>query len=208
VAVDASTGGVASDKAVGYNPYTRWIATYNGAEANILAIEPKTWGSPASQLADLILAGHPDASGERRVEVDEASRRRVLAWIDLNVPYYGTSASNYPDRLGCRQLLPEGLDDALERVAEKRCVPCHARDAGGKVRIPRRFWLRLTNPQWNGFLLAPLARAAGGTEACGKPVFASVDDPDYQAVLKTFQPLLEMLKETPREDLIAAGGGR
>jgi hypothetical protein len=43
---------------------------------------------------------------------------------------------------------------------------------------------------------------AGGTEACKTVVFASKEDPDYQAILKTFEPLREILVERPRMDMI------
>ena len=112
-----------------------WIPTYNGQEQNILAVEPKTWGSPQSKLAEVILSGH--------------------------------------------------------------------RDEGGK--IPRRVWTRITEPELNPFLLAPLAKAAGGSGQCGKPVFADKNDPDYRAILETFKLVQAMLKKTPRMDM---PGGR
>jgi hypothetical protein len=32
-------------------------------------------------------------------------------------------------------------------------------------------------------------------------VFADTNDPDYQAILKTFEPVTAMLKERPRDDM-------
>jgi hypothetical protein len=181
------------------SPYVNWIPTYNGHEANILQITPKAWGSPRSKLADLLLAGHPDAAGKPRVQLDDRERRRVFAWIDLNVPYYGTSEVTNPNIKGARQVYPADLDRTLAGVAARRCASCHQ---GGKV--PRQFWTRIVNPQLNSFLLAPLARSAGGTEACGKPVFQSTDDADYQAILRTFEPALAALRESPRMDMPGA----
>lgn len=192
-------GGVRMEsKGEGLSPYTRWISTINGAEHNILNVKPKAWGSPASKLADLILSGHPDKDGKKRVQMDAAARRRVFAWIDLNVPYYGTSVSNHNDRVGCRQLLPKDLDATLNRVAKTRCASCHKQ-------VPRAFWTRIENPQLNSFLLAPLAKSAGGTEACGKPVFKSIKDPDYRAILKCFEPIQDLIKRNPRMDMMAGG---
>lgn len=190
----------------GQNPYTKWIPTYNGQEANILIITPKSWGSPASRLAEIVLTGHPDEHGKRRVELDEAGRRRILTWIDLNVPYYGTSLSNYYDRTGCRQMIPPQFEQVFQDVARRRCASCHGADDKGMATIPRKIWLRVTNPRLNNFLLAPLAADAGGTEGCGKAVFESIQDPDYQAILKTFEPLHEMLRELPRMDMVGASG--
>jgi mono/diheme cytochrome c family protein len=181
------------------NPYTSWIPTYNGFEANILQVAPKTWGSPRSRLADLLLDGHPDRQGRPRLAMADAERRRILAWIDLNVPYYGTSETTHPESTGSRRVYPTDLDKTLADVAKRRCAECH-RD--GKV--PRQFWTRLQNPQFNSFLLAPLAKSAGGTGACGQAVFASTDDADYQAILKTFDPALISLREKPRNDMPGA----
>jgi hypothetical protein len=177
--------------------YTSWICTENGNEANILQVTPKAWGSPASELGDLVLSGHPDADGNPRVKLEPAEQRRIFAWIDLNVPYYGTSLFTHGDRRGCRSLAPTDLEPKLKEVALRRCASCHD---GGK-KIPRRAWVRVTNPELNGFLSAPLARAAGGAERCKEAVFASKDDPDYRAILKLFDPVHELVKRKPREDM-------
>lgn len=179
--------------------YVSWIPTYNGQEQNILNVAPKTWGSPASRLAELILSGHPDADGKARFAMDDASRRRVLAWIDLNVPYYGTSETAYPDRPGCRQLYPADLERVLADVAARRCAECHAQ---GK--IPRREWVRIERAAWNAFLLAPLSRTAGGTQRCGRAVFADTADADYRAILSAFEPITALIRETPRMDMPGA----
>jgi roadblock/LC7 domain-containing protein len=181
------------------SPYVNWIPTYNGQEWNILEVAPKFWGSPQSRLAELVLSGHPDEEGKPRVQLEDFERRRILAWIDLNVPYYGSSETAHPTERGCRRMLPAELDKVLADVAARRCAECHA---DGK--IPRREWTRITNPQWNPFLLAPLAESAGGTERCGRAVFADTQDEDYQAILATFQPVLNLLSETPRLDMPGA----
>ena len=173
-----------------------WICTANGWEWNILEIKPKAWGSPASPLAELVLSGHPDQQGKVRFHMDEVSRRRVLAWIDLNVPYYASSETAYPERRGCRQILPENLEPVLAEVAARRCAECHP---GGK--IPRREWVRITEPELNPFLLAPLSKSAGGSQRCARAVFADKHDPDYQAILATFDPIVAMLKSRPRMDM-------
>jgi hypothetical protein len=181
------------------NPFVNWIPTYNGFETNIHEVRPKAWGSPKSRLSDLILSGHPDSEGERRIDMDEASRRRVLAWIDLNVPYYGTSETSHPANAGSRRIYPAHLDRVLGEVAGRRCAGCH--DSG---KVPRQFWTRIGNPEWNNFLMAPLARGAGGSGACGEAVFADRTDPDYQRILKTFELVLAELAVQPRTDMPGA----
>ena len=70
--------------------------------------------------------------------------------------------------------------------------------------MPRHAWTRVTEPELNPFLLAPLARAAGGTQRCGRAVFADTGDPDYQAILATLTPLEEGLRSHPRTDMPGA----
>ncbi|MEI7729758.1 MAG: discoidin domain-containing protein [Verrucomicrobiota bacterium] len=181
------------------NPYVNWIPTYNGMEANILQIQPKFWGSHASKLTDVILSGHRDTNGQPRIELTAAEQRRIFAWIDLNVPYYGTSETAYPEKKGCRQLYPTDLDKTLAEVAKRRCVSCHA-----EGKIPRQVWVRIVQPQRNNFLTAPLARDAGGSERCGRPVFQNTDDPDYLAILRTFEAIQKQIEERPRMDMAGA----
>ena len=190
-----SPSGPEYDKVRGMSPYVEWIWTINGAGHNVLEIAPRRWGSPASKLAEILRTGHPDENGRARVNVPDADRRRVYLWIDLNVPYYGTSSSNHKARLGSRRMMPLALDAMLKDVAARRCASCHK---GG---IPRTFYTRITKPENNRFLLAPLARDAGGTQRCGKAVFASKDDPDYRKILETFEPIHELLEKRPRADM-------
>jgi mono/diheme cytochrome c family protein len=203
VGMDPDMGGIPrAEDVFTYNPYTRWIYTYNGAEPNILMIEPRQWGSPASRLSDLLISGHPDDDGNPRVALSESERRRIHTWIDLNVPYYGTSRFNYPERMGCRRQYPEQLDAVLQEVGARRCAECHGHDDAGLVNIPRDFYVRVTGAENNAFLRAPLAAAAGGLQACGEAVFASAEDPDYRAILATFRDVLEELERRPRMDMV------
>ena len=202
------------------SPYVSWIPTYNGQEQNILNIVPKAWGSYQSKLAELVRDGHPDADGVKRFEMDDDSLRKIYAWIDLNVPYYASSETAYPEILGSRRMYPQRLDAVLNDVGQRRCAECH--DKGNIERrnwvyrtqnqtlypgeldegiVPRRIWTRVTEPEKNPFLLAPLALEAGGTGQCGKAVFADTNDPDYQAILRTFSPIQETLVANPRLDM-------
>jgi mono/diheme cytochrome c family protein len=203
----------------GVSPYTNWIWTINGAEWNILEVTPKRWGSPVSLLADLLRNGHPDSGGKKRIDVPQAEREKVYLWIDLNVPYYPTSASNHKNQIGSRRMYPADLDAVLHDVSARRCAECHlpnpqqelgfSGEPGDplcnvpvpKGTLPREFYTRFMKPENNAFLLAPLAKAAGGTQRCGKVVFETKDDPDYQKILDTFKPVQQLVKERPREDM-------
>jgi len=190
-----SPSGAKYDKVRGMSPYVEWIWTINGAGHNTLEIAPRRYGSPASKLAEIIRSGHLDKKGKPRVNVPDADRRRVYLWMDLNVPYYGTSSSNHKARLGSRRMMPLNLESTLNDVVARRCMSCHKRG------IPRKFYTRVMKPENNSFLLAPLAKDAGGTQKCGKAIFASKDDTDYQKILRTFAPIHDLLKRRPRADM-------
>lgn len=75
----------------GRDPYVNWVPTTSYVSENhVRSIEPNNWGSPNSRLVEIILSGHPDINEKKRFEMDEISRRRIFAWIDLNVPFYGS----------------------------------------------------------------------------------------------------------------------
>ena len=192
---NGSPSGRVNDHVRGKSPYVEWIWTINGAEENILEIAPRRWGSPASKLAEIIRSGHLDKNGKPMVDVPDQDRRRVYLWMDLNIPYYGTSSSNHKTQMGSRRMMPLNLDTTLNEVSSRRCASCHEKG------VPRKFYTRALNPEKNNFLLAPLAAAAGGTQRCGKPVFTSTNDLDYQKILRTFDPIKALLERSPRADM-------
>ena len=79
------------------NPYTAWISGFHGVEHDILEIEPRRWGSPRSKLAELVLFGHPDKDGNPQLELSPDEKQRIITWIDLNVPFYGSFAQAVDD---------------------------------------------------------------------------------------------------------------
>jgi len=178
--------------------YVSWIDTRNGREANILQIDPYQWGSPKSKLAEVVLGGHLGKDGKPRFTLSDDERMRVLAWIDLNVPYYGTYDMGDAQRQGGRRLYPKALDNTLKDVHKRRCASCHKNIVGKKT------WVRVTRPERNAFLAAPLAKGAGGRGACKGDVFATTGDPDYQALLKVFEPVAKAIEDRPRMDMDGA----
>jgi hypothetical protein len=152
---------------------------------------PRTIGSSASRLMQLIDGTHYGA------KLSAHEIKMVRLWIETSATYPGTYAS-----LGCGyfpvHLAPLG----------RRCAECHAHPgAGGAARIDfndefRRERLSdLSRPEMSLLLRAPLARAAGGLELCGKPVFADRNDPLYQAILAAVQDARRRLEAGKRFDM-------
>jgi len=173
-------------KNFGKNKYTSWIPTFNGLEENILWITPKFWGSPASLLSKIVASGHPDAQGKPRVQLTDDERLRIHMWIDLDVPYYGTSQSRQNELRGCRRIYPKSLWNAVAAVEKRK----------GK-KLPYQFYVRYDHPERNAWLKEGLA----------KGIFASVNDPDYQLILKEIEqarPLLDLRNDVDFRDVIGA----
>jgi hypothetical protein len=59
-------------------------------------LPPKSWGSNASPLIQLLRQGH------QNLKLDTESMDRLITWTDLNGPYYPTSRSAYPYNLSGR----------------------------------------------------------------------------------------------------------
>ena len=202
-AMDWERGGAPGD--FGENKYTSWINTYNGQEHNILQIEPGQWGAKASLLAQIIDRNHPDKEGKPKIDMTADEKARIYAWLDLNVPYYGTSHSNYTERRGCRQQLPDDFTTLIVDIGKRRCASCHqeAKDNGNWIlRSNKHFYIRIDNPERNNFLRAPLAKEAGGTGQCAQAVFKTKTDPDFQKIMAAFDQLKRKLEQNPRYDMM------
>ena len=115
-----------------------------------------------------------------------------------------------------RELVPDDFYKILKDVEARRCNDCHnkpqkregwfnwanrARKLNNAPQaLPLESFLRWEKPELNNFMLAPLAKSAGGTEMNGKFVFADKNDPDYQKLLRAFDKVIELQKTQPRMD--------
>ena len=171
-------------KNFGKNPYTSWIPTYNGQEENILWITPKRWGSPASKLSQIVASGHPGKDGKPRVCLTDDERLRIHLWIDLNVPYYGTSQSRQNELRGCRRVLPKSILDVKADIEKRK-----------GVKFPYQFYVRYDHPERNPWL----------KEGIAKGIFKGTDDPDYKRLLGEIQkarPLLDLRNDIDFRDVM------
>ncbi len=74
------------------------------------ALPPYAWGSHRSRLVDVIRGEHHD------VKLDKQEVDRIITWIDMNAPYYGSYASVYPDNVFGRSPLDDGQIQKLRRL--------------------------------------------------------------------------------------------
>ncbi len=153
--------------------------------------KPLATGSYASRLTALIEKKH---SG---VDLDDTSRRAIYAWIDANVPYYGTYDNTYPGRPGSRFAWlgkHQGSIPVLSMTRDGKPVSL-------PVKAPD---INLTHPEWSAVLLRRLGRSAGGQAADGLAWFRDTADPNYLSILEEIRASARGLLERPRTDMPGA----
>ncbi len=45
----------------------------------------------------MVLSGHPDKEGNPQIDLSPEEKQRIITWIDLNVPFYGSFAQAVDD---------------------------------------------------------------------------------------------------------------
>ena len=143
------------------------------------------YGSVQAKLFDVLVTDEH----AKEVHLKEQDMIDLRAWCDLGAPFYDRSVLANSS-LGPYGYTKEGqvvppttqatrLACTLPReVFANRCAACHA-----DKDIARPNWIDTHDPARSLILQAPLAKAAGGEERCGKAIFAAAGDPDYQAML-------------------------
>jgi hypothetical protein len=135
---------------------------------------PKSWGSHASRLAEVLVKGHGDEEIDRQVELTPEDFDRIVTWIDVNGPYYPEYASAYRGNQFGRSPLDGGQ---LARLSELTGLKVGKKGLDVKVSF--------TRPE-----LSPcLAK------------FTSPDGPAYQESLSIIRAGAAMLAVRPRADM-------
>ena len=157
------------------------------------------------------------------VKVDDQGRRAIYAWIDANVPYYGTWDMSRPHTVGGRDAYAKTLpgkgpvfasggdgknlssfqpwvkkfDDFATRSNKKiRKISRGGSNERGRI--------NLTRPQASPVLLNLLAKSAGGRAIGDNIYFQSKDDPNYIELLTILKEAKHAVDRTPRMDMRAA----
>lgn len=177
-------------------------------------------GSLVSKLTKLIESEHA------RVKVDDQSRRAIYAWIDANVPYYGTWEMTRPHTIGGRDAYAKTLDGkgpvfsyqgighrltAYEPWVEKFNNFAAASEnkirkisKGGGNTFHERGRINLTHPEASPILLNMLDKSAGGRATGNNIYFKSKNDPKYKELLAILKEAKQALDQNPRIDMPGA----
>lgn len=159
---------------------------------------PYSYGSAASRLMKLVDGSHYG------VKLSPLELKTLRLWIDTSACYPGTYAA-----LGCGYYpvnLPWG-------DLGQRCGACHVKEVA-TPEGPKKMAVfnggfpgaleplcNLDRPEKSYLLRAPLAKSAGGLEACGQAVFADTSDPVYQKTLAAIVDAQRRLQEGKRFDM-------
>jgi hypothetical protein len=184
---------------------------------------PRTIGSSASRLMTLIDGSHHNArlsererttirlwiesgatypgtyaalgSGMHPVDLPhEVFRRRCAECHTATEPSYrNVKADAFYYQFGQRRP-PQPLLTSIQDIILIRHL---AYFQLGESRLYQAY-CNLSRPEQSLFLLAPLAKGAGGLGTCGAEVFADVHDADYQAILAAIQSAADRLNESKR----------
>ncbi|HEY3322661.1 MAG TPA: discoidin domain-containing protein [Planctomycetota bacterium] len=153
---------------------------------------PMAYGSQKSKLITALT----DKNHVNEVKLSEEERLRLVIWIDANAPYHDQFVDKRPEKPAYDLALDKDLQKSLRALHDKRCADCH-----GAEKVTRTDWIDIHKPERSLFLTAPLSKAAGGTERCGKAVYAEAADADYKEALKLVSEAVKKAWEAPRRDL-------
>jgi len=175
----------------------RWEPDQPGAPKRIIKVihdgppevlPPYAWGSHRSRLVDVLRADHYG----RRLSAGDLAR--LITWIDLNAPYYGSYHSVYGENLYGRA--PLGFEQ-LADLADLTGLPYRAyRDPAQRGRLDGR----INHGPLEGTELA--GSQVNFTRPELSPCLAGLDPRDlrYQQALAIIRQGQEMLRRQPRED--------
>lgn len=175
-------------------------------------------GSMVSPLTELLESGH-----KGRVALSSGERRAVYAWIDANVPYYGTFEMTRPHLEGGRspaqRMDSNGRRETLAWFASltntvaEHCSGCHEGLAFTVRNAPRKGfnpeWLNLTRPEESLMLTIHLPADSGGLGRVGEQAgkrfaFTGTNDAVYCEIRAALEGGGAELKRLPRCDMPGA----
>ena len=221
----------------GYYSLVVWGQVADGRNLAKSNYPPRALGSGGSALMAKLTPAH------HGVTVSERERRTVALWLDSGAPYPGTYAALGTGMIGGYQQNKENFENDQDwpesrkarEVFAQRCAACHDAKTNPipkyladenelsfwepkmndpRLRRDRHIVFDLTRPEQSVYLLAPLARAAGGYGICRPKeaakgaagdtvggVIGSRRDPDYQALRTMIEAGRRRLETIKRFDM-------
>ena len=134
---------------------------------------PSDYFANAGTLAKMLLDGHPDKDGKKRVELDRESLQRIVDWMDVNSQFYGDYSCN---RIEWQPPSPEGEKALREAIAKRFGAELAAQ--------PYEALVNKALPSESRVLMAPLPVAAGGWGQISRGAYPGKNDPAWQGMLK------------------------
>jgi hypothetical protein len=147
---------------------------------------PKDYFAHGGTLAKLLSEGHEG------VDLDAESRQRIIDWLDLNAPLYGTYSWNKDE---WRQPDPQG-EKALRAFVRQRFGDALAGQ-------PFAALVNVALPSESRILKAPLATSAGGWGTIKQGGWKSIDDSSYKKMHQLVQGAVQPL---PYHDIAGTCG--
>lgn len=210
---DMATGDMLPDEAAKGKPLVHFFWLLRTPTA---VNRPLTTGTFASRLPDYLEESHVG----RPVPLKD--KQRIFAWIDANVPYYGTYAHSRSDAPGRRDLCfdadtgqpSQWYAKGFLGVYNNRCAECHGKLEGTTDWEGRFAWINFSNPALSPALTAHLPKESGGRgistsrESDTTLLFKSTDDPDYRKMLEAIETGKRLSLETPRADMAGFANAR
>jgi len=147
---------------------------------------PKDYFAHGGRLAKMLLAGHEG------VELDSESLQRIIDWLDLNAPFYGTYSWNKDE---WRQPDPEG-EKALRAYIRRRFGDELAEQ-------PFAALVNVAIPRESRILKAPLAVHAGGWGQITRGGWQRTEEPAYKQLCRLVE---EAIQPLPYHDIAGTCG--
>ena len=194
---------------------------------------PRTIGSSASPIVKKITGTH----NKVKLKLSEREKTMIRLWIETAAPYPGTYAALGTGMIDRTPSFDPARGFVNPKVAEtisRRCVPCHRKKMrlpsspghliirgfrrGGQInvnepgiRYSSHIVFNLSKPAHSLFLLAPLAKQAGGYGICRPvgtklksphdPIFKSTSEGDYKRLLDAIDDAKNQLEKIKRFDM-------
>jgi hypothetical protein len=170
------------------------LVAWSPVQGDAAVTQPLQFGSHRSKLVHVLREG----ACSRRAKLSDDEWYRLVTWIDANAPYHDGFANKRPQQPAYDLAGDAALRRQLVDIHSPRCGSCHPVD-----HVVRLDWISVLDTQQSLMLTAPLAQSAGGTQKCGRAVYSSRDDAQYQAARQAIAAAVRKAMDQPRRDLKA-----